>query len=95
MHKNGRKEHGQSSDRQPVGPHTDDTTPNKGKHRKHFCHLKDKGSLNIDDTNKTMKEALDQADKDCQARNQMRQKRKQENLQANLQKNKKAKKDQQ
>ena len=61
---------------------------------KTFVTLRTRGSLNVDDANKTMKEALDQADKDCQARNQMRQKRKQENLQANQQKNK-AKKDQQ
>lgn len=42
-----------------------------------------------------MKEALEQADKDRQARNQLRLKRKKESLQANQQKNKNAKKDQQ
>ena len=40
-----------------------------------------------------MKEALDQVDKDSQARNQLRLKQKQESL-ANQQKSKKAKKDQ-
>ena len=59
-----------------------------------FVALRTRGNLNVDDTNRTMKEALDQADKDRQARNQMRLKRKQENLQANQQKSKKAKKDQ-
>ena len=39
---------------------------------KTFVTLRTRGSLNIEDTNKTMKEALDQADKDRQARNQMR-----------------------
>ena len=62
---------------------------------KTFVTLRTRGNLSTDDTNKTMKEALDQADKDRQARNQVRLKRKQENLQANLQKNKKAKRDQQ
>ena len=60
---------------------------------KTFVTLRTRGNLSTDDTNKTMKEALDQADKDRQARNQVRLKRKQENLQANLQKNKKAKKE--
>ena len=61
---------------------------------KTFVTLRTRGNLNTEDTNKTMKEALDQANKDRQARNHMRLKRKQENLQANLQRNKKAKKDQ-
>ena len=59
-----------------------------------FVALRTRGNLNVDDTNRTMKDALDQADKDRQARNQMRLKRKQENLQANQQKSKKAKRDQ-
>ena len=61
---------------------------------KTFVTLRTRGNLNVVDTNKAMKEALNQADKDRQARNQLRQKRKQESLQANQQKNKKAKKDQ-
>ena len=60
---------------------------------KTFVTLRTRGNLNVVDTNKAMKEALNQADKDRQARNQLRQKRKQESLQANQQKNKKAKKD--
>ena len=53
---------------------------------KTFVTLRTRGNLNVVDTNKAMKEALNQADKDRQARNQLRQKRKQESLQANQQK---------
>ena len=60
---------------------------------KTFVTLRTRGNLNVEDTNKTMKEALDQANKDSQARNQLRLKQKQKTL-ANQQKSKKAKKDQ-
>lgn len=59
---------------------------------KTFVTLRTRDNLNVGDTNKTMKEALDQADKDSQARNQLRLKQKQESL-ANQQKSKKAQKD--